>query len=188
MESRTQDSRPRPRTQKKSEAKAKNSLSEDRTSRGQGQECSRPRPRTKNTGASVLQKKKVFKNIFQAISNSLAYLEFLIGVSPALKLLGRRVFPTRFERWMIRRKTPNSSPNFGKKPLQFPAKTIFFCLYLILAKNTSILGEELFFLVFVQFRQQNYVIFPKVLSHAKCVWSRLQKRPPHAKFYNLSTG
>ena len=31
---------------------------EDRTSRGQGQECSRPRPRTKDTGASVLPKKK----------------------------------------------------------------------------------------------------------------------------------
>ena len=77
--------RPRPRTQKKSEAKAKDSLSEDRHSRGQGQECSRPRPRTKDTSASALQKKKkglhkyfsgdlqkkkkkVFTNIFQAIS------------------------------------------------------------------------------------------------------------------------
>ena len=50
----------------------------DRTSRGQGQECSRPKPRTEDTGASVLQKKKVFKNIFQAISNSLAYPKFLI--------------------------------------------------------------------------------------------------------------
>ena len=40
---------------KKSEAKAKHSLSEDRPSRGQGQECSRPR--TKDTAASVLQKK-----------------------------------------------------------------------------------------------------------------------------------
>ena len=69
---------------KKTEAKAKDSLSENRTSRGQGQECSRPR--TKDTGASVLQKKKkVFKNFFQAISNSLAYPEFLIGVRPALK-------------------------------------------------------------------------------------------------------
>ena len=59
-------------------AKAKDSLSEDRTSRGQGQQCSRPR--TKDTGASVLQKKKnVFKIFFQAISNSLAYPEFLIG-------------------------------------------------------------------------------------------------------------
>ena len=75
--SRTQGSRPRPRTPKKSEAK--DSLSEDRTSRGQGQECSRPRPRTKDTGASVLKKKKVFKNFFPAISNSLAYPEFLIG-------------------------------------------------------------------------------------------------------------
>ena len=49
---------------KKSEAKAKDSPSEDRPSRGQGQECSRPRPRTKDTGASVLQK-KVFKIFFR---------------------------------------------------------------------------------------------------------------------------
>ena len=75
VESRTQGLRPTPRTPKKS--KAKNSFSEDRTSRGQGQKCSRPRPRTKNRGASVLQK-KVFKIFFQAISNSLAYPEFLI--------------------------------------------------------------------------------------------------------------
>ena len=46
---------------KKSEAKAKDSLFEDRTSRGQGQECSRPRPRTKDTGASVLRKKSLQK-------------------------------------------------------------------------------------------------------------------------------
>ena len=62
VESRTQGSRPR--TQKKSEAK--DSLSEDRTSRRQGQQCSRPR--TKDTGASVLQKKqnkKIFKNFFR---------------------------------------------------------------------------------------------------------------------------
>ena len=78
VESRTQGSRPRPRTQKNSEAKAKDSLFEDRTSRGQGQERSKPRPRTKDTGASVLRK-KVFKIFFQAISNSLAYPEFLIG-------------------------------------------------------------------------------------------------------------
>ena len=78
-------------------------------------------------------KKKVFKIFFQAISNSLAYPEFLFGVSPALKLQGGRVPPsrfsvpsTRFEHWMIRRKRPNSSPNFGKKTLLFPGKTIFF--------------------------------------------------------------
>ena len=41
---------------------AKDSLSEDRTSRGQGQECSRPRPRTKDTAASVLQKKGLQKS------------------------------------------------------------------------------------------------------------------------------
>ena len=49
-------------------SKAKDSLSEDRHSRGQKQECSRSR--TKDTSASALQikKKKVFTNIFQAIS------------------------------------------------------------------------------------------------------------------------
>ena len=49
---------------KKSEAKAKDSLSEDRTSRGQGQECSRPRPRTEDTGASVLLRKKSLQKYF----------------------------------------------------------------------------------------------------------------------------
>ena len=46
--------------QKKSEAK--DSLSEDRPSRGQGQECSRPSPRTKDTAASVFQKKGLQKS------------------------------------------------------------------------------------------------------------------------------
>ena len=55
-------------TKKKSEAK--DSLSEDRPSRGQGQECSRPRPRTKDTAAASVLQKKVFKKVFQAISNS----------------------------------------------------------------------------------------------------------------------
>ena len=35
--------------------------------------------KAKDTGASVLQKKKVFKNFFLAISNLLAYPEFLVG-------------------------------------------------------------------------------------------------------------
>ena len=102
VESRTQGSRPRPRprTQKKSEAKAKakDSPSEDRTSRGQGQECSRPRPRTKDTGASVLQKKKVFKNFLQAISSSLAYQEF-IGISlnhKSHEMTSSKIFQSKF--------------------------------------------------------------------------------------------
>ena len=45
---------------------AKNSPSENRPSPSQGQECSRSR--TKDTGGSILQKKKFFKNFFQAIS------------------------------------------------------------------------------------------------------------------------
>ena len=94
MESRTQGSRPRPRprTPKKSEAKAKDSLSEDRTSRGQGQECSRPRPRTKDTSASVIQKKKVLKHFFQAISNSLAYPEFLVGRPKSREMTSSKFF------------------------------------------------------------------------------------------------
>ena len=47
---------------KKSKAKAKDSLSENRSPRGQGQECSRPRPRTKDTAASVPQKKGLQKS------------------------------------------------------------------------------------------------------------------------------
>ena len=41
------------------------------------------------------------------------------------------------------------------------------------------LGEELF-LVFIQLRERNHITSTEV-------WSKLQKRPPHAKFYNLST-
>ena len=47
---------------KKAEAKAKDSHSEDRPSRGQGQKCSKPRLRTKDTAASVLQKKGLQKS------------------------------------------------------------------------------------------------------------------------------
>ena len=61
---------------KKSEAKAKDSPSEDRTSRGQGQGHRR----------KCSPKKKVFKILFQAISNLLAYPEFLIGGSLNHKL------------------------------------------------------------------------------------------------------
>ena len=34
--------------------------------------------------------------------------------------------PSRFKRWMIRRKRPVYSPNFGEKTLQFPVKIFFF--------------------------------------------------------------
>ena len=96
VESGTQGSRPRPRTQKKSEGKAKDTKKVRGQGQGQGQlfrgqNLSRPRtimleakdqgqgqgPRTQAQAFS--QKKKVFKNFFQAISNLLAYPEFLIG-------------------------------------------------------------------------------------------------------------
>ena len=50
--------------QKKSEAQD-SYISEDRTSRGQGQECSRPRPRNKDTSASALRKKRSSQKFFR---------------------------------------------------------------------------------------------------------------------------
>ena len=61
--------RPRPRT---ALPRTEPLEAKDRNARGQGQG-----PRTQ---AQVFSKKKVFKNFFQAISNSLAYPEF-IGIS-----------------------------------------------------------------------------------------------------------
>ena len=55
-------------------------------------------------------------------------------------------------------------------------------LHLILAKNRFNFRQRPFFLVLIQFRRRNYVFFTKVLSHAKCVWWRLQKRPPMQNF------
>ena len=63
------------------EAKAKDSPSGDRPSRGQGKECSRPRPRTKDTSASVLQKKNVFKKFFQAFFSKKLLLNFFFKQS-----------------------------------------------------------------------------------------------------------
>ena len=60
--------RPRPRT---AFSRTEPLEAKDRNARGQGQG-----PRTQ---AQVFSEKKVFKNFFQAISNSLAYPEFLIG-------------------------------------------------------------------------------------------------------------
>ena len=60
----TKKSEAKAKDTKKSEAKAKGSLFEERPSRSQGQECSRPRPRTKDTAASVLQKKKGLQKFF----------------------------------------------------------------------------------------------------------------------------
>ena len=64
---------------KKSEAKAKDSLSEHRPSRGQVQEYSRPR--TKETGASVLQKKKGLQKSFSGNLLFIGMPGFLIGGS-----------------------------------------------------------------------------------------------------------
>ena len=58
-----------------------------------------------------------------------------------------------------------SSPDFGKKCLQFPAKTLFL------------------FLVFIQLRRRKCIISTKLF--VKLV--KAAKASPHAKFYNVST-
>ena len=75
--------------------------------------------------------------------------------------------PSRLKRWMVRRKRLNFSPNFGKKPLQFPAKTFFFGVHLISA-------TELRNLLYSTFACQMRLV-------------KAAKASPHAKFYNLST-
>ena len=63
-----------------SEAKAKDNPTEDRPSRGLEQKRSRPRPRAKDTSASALQKKKVFRKFFQAISRKNRFPKNFSGV------------------------------------------------------------------------------------------------------------
>ena len=61
------------------EAKARNSPSENRPSRSQGQECSRPR--TKDTGASVFQKKKVPQKIFSdVLQKRVLQKDYFLGI------------------------------------------------------------------------------------------------------------
>ena len=103
------------------------------SSRGQanfrGLEASRPRPRTS-------------KYVLEDSTSDGQYLNCRGDASPHRDL---GVLPSRFERWMIRRKRHNSSPKFGEKPLQFPAKTFFFGLHLTLAKKHFNFLEDLFF-------------------------------------------
>ena len=79
--------------QEHKKTEAKDSLSEDRTSRGQGQECLRPR--TKDTSASALQKKRrssqkffkrspqknAFQKIFQALHKILTIQKIVLSSS-----------------------------------------------------------------------------------------------------------
>ena len=58
---------------------------------GQGQTLSRPRPRTKDTGASVLQKKEGFQKNFQAVSKK-GLEKFFSGEKRLQKFFFRR-FP-----------------------------------------------------------------------------------------------
>ena len=67
---------------------------------------------------------------------------------------------------MIRRKRPNSSPNFGEKTLQFPAKTFFLVFFF------SISATELHNLHYSTFACQMRLV-------------KAAKASPHAKFKNL---
>ena len=69
---------------------------------------------------------------------------------------------------------PNIVPNCGED--------LFVGLQLISGKKYFNFRRRPFFTVFIQFWRRNYVIFSKVLLHAKCVWSMLQKRPPMQNF------
>ena len=74
-------------------------------------------------------------------------------------------------------------PNFSEKTLQFSAKTFFliffFGLHFILTKKRFNFRQRLFLgLHSISVTEVQYLIFTKVFSHAKCVWSRLQKRSP----------
>ena len=61
-------------------------------------------------------------------------------------------------------------------------KTFFWSFLDFGAKNSSIFGKDLFFLVFTRFRGRKNIISTKVLLHSECVWSRLQKRPTVQNF------
>ena len=87
---------------------------------------------------------------------------------------------------MIRRKRPNSSASFGKKPLQFPAKTSFFGLHLILAIKHFNFRQKPFFglhsISATELRNLHLSTFACQMHLVKAA-----KASPHAKFYNLST-
>ena len=71
--------------------------------------------------------------------------------------------PSRFERWLIRRKRACQHEEIP----QIRPNLVLNC------------GEDLFFfLVFTRFRGRKDIISTEVLSHSECVGSRLQKRPP----------
>ena len=134
------------------EAKAKDTKKIRGQGQGQpfrGQNLSRPRTgmleaKAKDQGhrRKCSQKKKVFKIFFQAISNSLAYPEFLIGVSPALNCRGD-ASPHRDLASSQRDLSAGLSDEKGlilyqslaKNRFNFRRRPFFFGLYLFLAKK-----------------------------------------------------
>ena len=93
---------------------------------------------------------------------------------------------------------PNIVPNCGRKLIskekhlhcQRRPFFLFFGLHLILAKkHLNFRGRPFFSFFFFGLHSilATELRITKVLAHAQ-VSSRLQKRPPHTKFFNLSTG
>ena len=112
---------------------------------------------------------------------------FFIKVALKLSYFCKKKF--FFERWGLRPRTLNGLRQLGAMPPD-PQHTPPHCEFLATRLSSLNLGKNIhfdfrrrpFFLLFIQFRRRNYVIFTKVLSHAKCVWSRLQKRSPMQNF------
>ena len=101
MESRTLGLRPTLRTQKNPSPRPRTAL--PRTDHGQT--LSRPRTgssrlRTKNTSASVLQKRKAFKKIFQAISNKKRKKSSNFFSGDLQKRITNKVF-AKFSAWFL---------------------------------------------------------------------------------------
>ena len=98
--------------------------------------------------------------------------------------------PSRFERWMIRRKRASQHEQILQNFAEYTAvpnysENLFFGLHLISGKKHFNFRRRLF-LVFIQFRRRNYIISTEVLSKANA-FGQGCKSVPQAKFYNLST-
>ena len=106
------------------EAKAKDT----QKFRGQGQTLSRPRPRTKDTDASVLQK-KIFKNFFQAISKKKVFKIFFRA---------KKIFKHFFSRRSQLEETKKEVfADFPQGFRRFPSKFLRFKISAVLEPRTE---------------------------------------------------
>ena len=62
----------------------------------------------------------------------------------------------------------NFTRPFWRKTASISSKELFFWSSLTFGEKTLQFSPKTFFLVYIQFRRRNYVIFTKILLHAKC--------------------